>query len=105
MADAGEEGMLVTSPSNRSTCEICGNCPTDVYARNQTARQSGYRYAQTRRNRQRVDPGILAIPAWVARLERDGIPIQERVGKLACGECTATIWESIRNERAGGDRR
>lgn len=77
--------MLITSDSNKSACEVCGECPEDTYRRNAMSRNSGYRYAKTRHNRVRLE----WLPARVMPLYGAWI------GKLLCPRCYAKVSTAL----------
>jgi hypothetical protein len=80
--------MLTTSQSNQSACEVCGHASEDRYARNQTARDSGYHYARTRTNRRLVD----RVPSRL--LAQYG----SWVGKKVCRACDLQLIAAMNSK-------
>ena len=74
---------IVTTPSNRSACEICGRLPPDRFVRNQVARDIGARYVRTRSNRARIDAHLCQL--YADRLTAAGMA--DWAGRLACDHC------------------
>ena len=80
------EPMIKTSESNKSLCALCRCAPGDTYTRNDYARHVGARYAQTRRNRTRVDQYMA-----------DACGFPGLAGMLVCPVCYEAIAYIVNN--------
>lgn len=78
--------MVSSSQSNASLCELCHIAPSDIYTRNQMARETGFKYVRARTNRTKVD---------VYMANTCGYPLL--VGMRVCGTCYHRISFIVNN--------